>query len=192
MTAQQELTPVQVRMFTEAMTRLVSGLAVITTQGADGKPCGLLVSSICSYSVQPPSVLFAVNQIGRSYAALVKCGSFGVNILGGGHEKIAQTFAGRNDDKFAGMDWSWDGTVPRLADVPVYLFCTRTGVFHHGDHAILVGEVIDGEVQAGEPLIYYRRRFNWRLHVPDMADYADRASRHGRNAASSLGFSAKF
>jgi flavin reductase (DIM6/NTAB) family NADH-FMN oxidoreductase RutF len=36
-------------------------------------------------------------------------------------------------------------------------------VFPYGDHTIIIGEVGDVEIQAGEPMVYYRRRLTWRL-----------------------------
>ncbi|MDG4763989.1 flavin reductase family protein [Solwaraspora sp. WMMD406] len=155
-------------IFTEAMTRLVSGVAVVTSSRPDGTPCGLLVSSICSYSLRPPSVLVSVARQSRSYPAVTRQGCFGVHLLGVADRSTAQTFAGRGDDKFAGLDWCWDDRVPRLRDVPVYLRCRRSRVFEHGDHAIVIGEVTDGRVVSGEPLVYYRRVLDWRLGaVPD-------------------------
>jgi flavin reductase ActVB len=152
-------------IFKEAMARLVSGVAVITARRADGMPCGLLVTSICSYSVRPPSVLVSVAQETRTYRALADCAEFGTHLLGTDHADLAGVFAGRGDDKFTHVPWSWDDDVPRLHDVPVYLHCTARRLFHHGDHAIVIGEVSDGQLRPTEPLIYYRRRLNWRIDV---------------------------
>jgi flavin reductase ActVB len=162
-TAQQEVAPAPAHLFTEAMARLVSGVAVVTARRADGAPCGLLVSSLCSYSADPPSVLVSVGTASRSFGPLVTSAEFGVHLLGRAHEELAGVFAGRGDDKFAHHPWAWDGAVPHLRGVPVYLACATRAVFHHGDHAILVGEVATGYVQPAEPLVYYRRRLGWRL-----------------------------
>jgi flavin reductase ActVB len=165
MTTGQAVAPVRTELFTEAMTRLVSGVAVITARRADGMPCGLLATSICSYSVHPPSVLIAIGQSTRSYATLTSCAEFGTHLLGRQHTDIANTFAGRADDKFSGLSWSWDGAVPRLDDAPVYLNCVSTALFCHGDHAIVIGLVRDGYVRPSEPLVYFRRGLNWRLRT---------------------------
>lgn len=147
------------------MTRLVSGVAVVTAQRADGMPCGLLVSSICSYSVRPPSILVAVDQASRTYATLTRCAEFGAHLLSSDHIDMANIFAGRSDDKFADLPWSWDANVPRLHRIPVYLHCVITNLFHHADHAIVIGEVRNGHIDSGEPLVYFRRRLDWRLRA---------------------------
>jgi flavin reductase ActVB len=149
--------------FAAAMARLVSGLAVVTTQAPDGQPAGLLVSSICSYSVRPPSVLVAIDQASRSYASLVGRDEFGVHLLGRAHKGVARVFASQSTAKFADLTWRWDGTVPQMADAPVYLRCATSQVFHHGDHAIVIGEVASVQARAGEPLVYYQRRLDWQL-----------------------------
>jgi len=152
-----------VATFTDAMSRLVSGLAVVTTRQASGRPCGLLVSSICSYSVDPPSVLVVVDHASRCCEPLTHCAEFGVHVLGTAQERTARTFASRGADKFADVAWEWDGSVPRLCAAPIYLRCTATAVFDHGDHTILIGEVTRTGVEDAEPLVFYRRLFDWRL-----------------------------
>ena len=163
MTIQDRTVTSTADVFTDAMAQLVAGLAVVTSRRADGAPGGLLVSSLCSYSVQPPSVLFSVNRDSRSYLALRQCDDFGVHLLGAADELVARVFAGHSDDKFAGLSWDWDGEVPRLAGVPVYLYCRRQRVIEHGTHAIVVGDVTEGRIRSGEPLVYYRRAMHWRL-----------------------------
>lgn len=153
----------RVATFTDAMSRLVSGLAVVTTRQATGQPCGLLVSSICSYSVDPPSVLVVVDHASRCRDPLTHCGEFGVHVLGNAQERTARTFASRGADKFADVGWEWDGAVPRLYAAPIYLRCTTAAVFDHGDHTVLIGEVARTEVTDAEPLVCYRRQFDWRL-----------------------------
>ncbi|MFE0192281.1 flavin reductase family protein [Streptomyces sp. NPDC058989] len=152
--------------FLDAMSSLASGVAVVTAADRSGAPCGLLVSSLCSYSAAPPSVMLAVDQRARSYASLLAAPEFAVHLLHSAQGEIASVFAGRGDHKFAGQDWSWDGPVPRLEGALVYLRCVRAKVVEHGDHAILVGNVAGCDVGPGEPLVYFRRALDWRLTAP--------------------------
>ncbi|MEU4727281.1 MULTISPECIES: flavin reductase family protein [unclassified Streptomyces] len=151
--------------FTEAMARLVSGVAVVSARRADGRPCGLLVSSVCSYSVDPPSVLVALARSSRTYRSMdARAGTaFGVHLLGASDGPLAQVFAGGAADKFADVLWDWDAGVPRLSGVPVYLSCRVAASFPHGDHVIMVGEVSHCAIAEGEPMVYFRRDLGWRL-----------------------------
>ncbi|MEU7019982.1 flavin reductase family protein [Streptomyces sp. NPDC046203] len=154
-----------VERFTEAMSRLVTGVAVATARRSDGRPIGMLVSSLCSYSVRPPSVLMAVadgSRTGRELCARPGM-DFGVHLLGADDEALARVFAGGADDKFADVLWEWEGDVPRLLGVSGYLRCRVAAAFPHGDHTALVGEVSSCAPGEGQPLVYYGRRLDWRL-----------------------------
>ncbi|MFE5719710.1 flavin reductase family protein [Streptomyces erythrochromogenes] len=151
--------------FTEAMSRLVSGVAVVSARRGDGRPSGLLVSSVCSYSADPPSVLVALARTSRTCREITAGpdAHFGVHLLARSHAALARTFAGSSGDKFADVLWDWDGTVPRLAGVPVYAKCRAGAVLPHGDHVIVVGEVVGCAVAEDDPLVYFRRRLDWSL-----------------------------
>lgn len=161
--AQRERAAVPFGTFADAMSRLVSGVAVVTAAHPGGKPAGLLVSSICSYSADPPSVLVVVGTERASYPALTAGGPFGVHLLGASHRPLATVFASSRSDKFADLAWEWHAEVPRLPDIPVFLRCVPEAVFRHGDHAVLIGRVVELAAQPGEPLIYYRRELTWHL-----------------------------
>jgi flavin reductase ActVB len=152
------------RLFREAMSALASGVAVITARRDDGRPAGLLATSIAAYSAAPPSVMVSVAHSSRSHPVLVEHAElFGVHLLGREQEDTARVFAGRSNDKFAALEWDWDQAVPRLAGAVSYLRCTRSAVFDHYDHSVLIGDVLDGRHAGGEPLLWVRRRMDWRL-----------------------------
>ena len=153
--------------FRDAMAGLVSGVAVVTGRRADGDPCGLVVTSVSSFSIAPPSVLVSVAHSSRCHDALAEGDAFGVCVLAAGQEALAEVFAGLGDHKFAGVDWSWDGDVPRLAGTLSYLRCRRSALFEMYDHTVLVGDVTGGAVNGGEPLVYLGRSIGWRLAPGD-------------------------
>ena len=150
-------------LFREAMTRLCSGVAVITARRDDGEPCGLVATSISSFSASPPSVLVSVDHSSRCHRALVDGDLFGVHVLAADQEPLARVFAGRGEDKFAGVRWSWDDGVARIDGALAYLRCSRSALFELYDHSLLVGDVTGGDVRHGEPLLYMSRTFAWRL-----------------------------
>ena len=154
-------------LFREAMAGLCAGVAVITARREDGAPCGLVATSVSSFSARPPSVLVSVDHSSRCHRALVDGQTFGVHVLGEGQEALAHVFAGRGDEKFAGVEWSWDDGVARIAGTLSYLRCRRSALFELYDHSLLVGDVTGGRVEAGEPLVYMRRSFGWRLSPRD-------------------------
>ena len=150
-------------LFHEAMASLASGVVVITARRSDGRPCGLAATSVASYSARPPSLLASIDHSSRCHEALAACEHFGVHILRVEDEPLARTFAGKGDDKFAGVDWDWDAEVPRLDGPLAYVRCRRAENFALYDHTILIGDVVGGALTPGEPLVYARRRMSWSL-----------------------------
>jgi flavin reductase (DIM6/NTAB) family NADH-FMN oxidoreductase RutF len=153
-------------LFRDAMAALCSGVAVITARRDDGQPCGLVATSVSSFSAAPPSVLVSVDHSSRCHRALVDGDTFGVHVLAAEQEPLARVFAGKGEDKFAGVDWSWDDGVARIEGTLAYLRCRRGALFELYDHSLLVGDVTGGSLTPGEPLVYMSRRFGWRLVPP--------------------------
>ncbi len=154
-------------LFREAMTHLASGVAVITARRPDGQPCGIAATSLTSYSAHPPSLLVSVAHTSRCHSALTTSERFGVHILRADEMEVAHVFAGKGDDKFAGLDWRWDGEVPELRGTIAYLRCRRAANFERYDHTILIGDIESGRFQHGEPLLYANRRMDWLLTPGD-------------------------
>jgi len=154
-------------IFREAMAGLAAGVAVVTARRPDGEPCGLVATSVSSFSAEPPSALVSVAHTSRCHSALTEGDCFGVHILAAGQQSLAHVFAGLGDDKFAGVEWDWDDGVPQIAGVLSYLRCRRSALFELYDHSLLIGDVTNGQVTPGEPLVYMARRMGWRLHPAD-------------------------
>jgi flavin reductase (DIM6/NTAB) family NADH-FMN oxidoreductase RutF len=149
-------------LFTESMTVLASGVAVITARRSDGRACGLAATSLSSYSAHPPSLLVSVWHESRCHDALAACEHFGVHLLKSDQLELAHRFADReHPDKFADLEWSWDGEVPELGDTLVYLRCRRAENFVRYDHTVLIGDLEGGRLEEGNPLVYARRRMDW-------------------------------
>jgi flavin reductase (DIM6/NTAB) family NADH-FMN oxidoreductase RutF len=150
-------------LFHEAMASLASGVSVVTARRADGHPCGLAATAVASYSADPPSLLVSIDHASRCHDALSASEEFGIHLLHAGQEPLAREFAGKGDDKFDGLEWAWDGVVPELAHTLAYLRCRRAENFSRYDHTILIGDVLGGRHEHGEPLLYAQRRMDWLL-----------------------------
>jgi flavin reductase (DIM6/NTAB) family NADH-FMN oxidoreductase RutF len=155
-------------LFMEAMTSLASGVAVITARRPDGEPCGLLATSITSYSTRPPSLLVSIGHASRCHDALAACERFGVHLLRAGELELARLFADRTAERrFDQLEWAWDGEVPELAGTLAYLRCSRAENFSRYDHTVLIGDIEGGRMGTGDPLLYARRRMDWLLQLDD-------------------------
>jgi flavin reductase ActVB len=146
------------------MASLASGVAVLTARHDDGTPCGLVATSISSYSAAPPSVLVSVGHVSRCFEPLAGGDRFGVHLLAADQQNLARTFADpANENKFGGIDWAWDDDVPAIGGAVAYLRCRRSARFDMYDHSVLIGDVEAGSHTGGEPLVYLERQLGWRL-----------------------------
>src|SRR3954452_10673911 len=136
-------------LFREAMAGLCSGVAVITARRPDGEPCGLVATSVSSFSAEPPSVLVSVDHSSRCHRPLVDGDTVGVHVRAADQQPLARVFAARGDEKFAGVEWSWDDGVARIHGCLSYLRCRRSALFELYDHSLLVGNVTGGSVSEG-------------------------------------------
>ena len=151
-------------LFHDAMAGLCSGVAVVTTRRSDGAPCGLLATSVASFSASPASVLVSIGHTSRCHEALAEGERFGLHLLAADQEPLARRFADASrEDKFGGLSWDWDEEVPRIAGVVSYLRCRRTARFDLYDHSVLIGDVAGGHQEGGAPLVYMDRLMDWRL-----------------------------
>jgi flavin reductase (DIM6/NTAB) family NADH-FMN oxidoreductase RutF len=133
--------------FRGAMRHLVGGVSVITV-GQDQDITGMTVSSVASLSIDPPSLIVAVNRSSSSWPLLVRDRVFGVNILKAGQLEIAERFTGRHGakgrDRFAGAVWTTAKTgVPLLVDALVAADCEVEEIIERHSHGIVIGRVRD-------------------------------------------------
>lgn len=153
--------------FLDSMAMMPSAVAVVTAPRADGVPCGLLATSVTSFSTDPASILVSVSRQARSHPAIIRAASFGVHLLGRGQQGIARVFASLSDDKFAGLAWRQLHGVPAIDGCLVRMICTRSANFSHADHTVVIGGVFDIVMTPGEPLVYFNRSMAWELARAD-------------------------
>ncbi|MFF3542286.1 flavin reductase family protein [Streptomyces platensis] len=153
--------PVPADDFRSLMGAFPTGVAVITTYGADDRPRGLTCSSLSSVTTAPPTLSVWLTR-GETLGALRAYGAFAVNLLHDRGERAGEVFAHRVADRFAQVDWrrSPDAGLPWLVDDAFAVAeCRVTKLVEVSDHTLVVGAVTGVTQQAGTPLLYGARRF---------------------------------
>ena len=147
-------------IFKDTMASLASGVAVVTGLDLQSRPCGLTVTSIASYSADPPSVIICIDESAYSYDGLTQGEYFAVNLLTEEQADIAMLFASSERDKFARCPCRvGPNQLCLIEDTLAFLICQRAFTATHGDHAVVIGEVVDGGVEDYLPLVYWKRDF---------------------------------
>lgn len=142
-----------------------TGVTVITAGTEDG-PVGMVANSFTSVSLEPPLVLFCAAHTSDTWPAIQAIGRFCVNVLGTSQRQLASQFAQKGADRYAGVEHliSDHGT-PRLAGAIAQIDCEIVAEHPAGDHVIVVGQVLEMEIDGSEsaelqsPLIFYRGGF---------------------------------
>ena len=145
------------------MSGFPSGVAVITTVDASGRPRGMTCTSLTSVTIQPPTLLICVDVRSGTLAALAHRGMFAVNLLHAEGRPAAVAFASTDNDRFARVRWrlSADFGLPWLVDAAgAVAQCAVTDMRTVGDHAVVFGEVRNiRSVDDRAPLLYGLRRY---------------------------------
>ncbi|HKT00663.1 MAG TPA: flavin reductase family protein [Rugosimonospora sp.] len=144
------------------MSMFPSGVSVVTTTGADGTPYGMTCSSLCSVTLEPPTLLVCLNTRGRTLPAIRARRYFGVNLLHSRARPAAELFARTGLDRFAAVHWepSPHAGLPWLsADAFALAECRVAAVRVVGSHAVVYGQVVAVDLADDTPLLYGLRRF---------------------------------
>jgi len=148
------------KSFRKAMSTFATGVTIMTCRDADGRAVGMTVNSFASVSLEPPLVLWCVNQNIIPTAAFNTASHFAVHVLHRGQESLSNHFAVDRGDKFDGIEHSNGiADLPILTDFLSVFQCKTSSRVMAGDHAILIGELVDYEIRDREPLIFHGSRY---------------------------------
>lgn len=149
--------------FRDCMRRTASGVAILTTDGVQGR-AGVTVSTLCSLSMEPPSVIACVHRDNRALETILGNGVFVANVLADDQEHVAKAFAGMipelRENRFANAEWTTViSDAPALQGALANFDCKIASTFDFGTHRILVGEVIEVVSKESDPLLFIDRNF---------------------------------
>ena len=139
----------------KALGRFATGVTVITTCDAGGKPEGLTANSFSSLSLDPPLVLWSLQGAARSLPAFRTAEYFVVNVLASAQQPLSEHFDQSRKDKFDGVDFDAGvGGCPVLPGSLAVIECRTERQLDAGDHVLFVGEVLQFSQRAGKPLVF--------------------------------------
>lgn len=148
-------------VFRRLLSRFATGVTVLTTKDADGKPVGMTASSLVSVSLEPPLVSVCVALSTEMHRVLSASGDFVVNVLAAGQQQLSERFANMPAERrFEEVAWRRTSSGLIVLDgVLAHIECERFGEYPLGDHTLFVGRVTGGAASDGEPLLYFRSRY---------------------------------
>jgi flavin reductase (DIM6/NTAB) family NADH-FMN oxidoreductase RutF len=169
---------VSVNAFRDVFRQWPSGVAVVTSRaqlGAEEIVQGMVISSFCSLSADPPRVMFSAGHTARTHDVVAASGVFAVSILGQQHGNLFERFAGldlaHDDDRFDGLQPIEATTgAPIFPDALAWVDCRVVASYPGETYTIFVGEVVEaglGTSRPSSPLVYFQReRHQLAANVP--------------------------
>jgi flavin reductase (DIM6/NTAB) family NADH-FMN oxidoreductase RutF len=145
--------------FRQLMRRHPAAVTIIAT-GSTPNRTGLTATAVMSLSVDPASIVCAVNRASFTYAKIVQNKSFSVNTLAQQHVSLAKIFSGQTtlsgEDRFADEDWcTLTSGAPVLNSAVISLDCELLQTIDTGTHALIIGKVVAGRQSPDEPALIY-------------------------------------
>ncbi len=148
------------RELRNTMGLFATGVTVITTKDATGKPFGLTANAFSSLSLDPPLLLVCVDKKVDCYACFDESKVFVVNFLAREQEELSTRFATKGIEKFEGVSYTLGSLgVPLLDGALAHLECKVVAGYEGGDHTIYTGEVQTIATADVKPLLFYQGKY---------------------------------
>ncbi len=145
------------RQFRGALSRFATGVTIVTAKDLEGGFVGTTASSFNSVSVEPPLILWSIDNNARSLGAYEKAEYFVVNVLASDQVSLSNHFARPSDDKFAGIDYQLNEQgVPFFTGCSATFECKTRYLYAGGDHTIIVGEVMAFNDTSRNSLLFHQ------------------------------------
>lgn len=148
--------------YRRALRGFAATVSIVSVRTAKGN-AGITVTAVSSVSMEPPSLLVAVNASSAVHASLAEASRFCINILGADHAEHSRTFGTPMpmDERFEAGDWRLSADdVPYLCEAQANIFCEKAESLTFGTHTVFVGRVYQLAIgDAISPLIYLNGRY---------------------------------
>ncbi|OOH92352.1 4-hydroxyphenylacetate 3-monooxygenase, reductase component [Pasteurellaceae bacterium 15-036681] len=151
------------QQFRDAMAHLSSAVSIVTSNGIAGK-VGLTVSSVCSVTDSPATLLFCVNQSSDLHDVIKQNGKVCINVLNNEQEELAKHFAcmlcSTMEERFAWDIWKESDAKQLMLEGAISSLVGNIVDTHAvGTHTIFLVELSQIQVNPKDSLVYFGRQF---------------------------------
>lgn len=145
------------RALRNALGRFATGIAVVTAIDPDGHPVGLTVNSFSAVSLNPPLVLWCLDNGSHNLEAFRRASHHAITILAADQQDLSNRFATWPTDRFAGLPWQPGlGGAPLLPGACASFEVANETAHLAGDHTVFIGRVERfTEAPDRAPLLYF-------------------------------------
>ena len=144
------------REFRDALGCFATGVCVVTAKPDSGDAFGMTINSFASVSLDPPLILWSLQNNSDMFEAFESCTRWAVNILRSDQQAISIQYAKKGDHLLEPTHYRMSASgIPVMPNTMVSLECELEARYPGGDHAILVARVLDmSRRHGGKPLVF--------------------------------------
>ena len=150
------------RELRNALGRFATGVCVISTVSEKGEALGMTANSFASVSLDPPLVLWSLQNNSDVYDIFSAPKHYAINVLAEEHHEHSNRYA-KKGDHLLDPEHFVPGTygAPIVRESLVSFECELYDTHEAGDHLIIIGRVVDMHSrEAGDPLLFYSGRYH--------------------------------
>ncbi len=145
----------------KALAKVASGLYVVTSKNGDDL-AAFTASFLVQVSFDPPLIAVSMKKGRGSYDIINESGVFVVNIMSKENMKLVGLFANPKTGGADGLSTVSHSEktlgIPVIKDSLAYLECKVYSTTEAGDHIVVLGEVVNGELLSDlEPAVHIRK-----------------------------------
>ena len=150
-----EGTSLDTRELRNTLGQFATGVCVLTTVSEEG-PIAMTVNSFAAVSLDPPLVLWSIQNTSDCFRAFTECERYGISVLQRSQEALSNQYARPQEHRLEANHIRLDAfDTPLVAGALTTFSCRLANVYEAGDHHIIVGHVDAFEREEGEPLLFF-------------------------------------
>jgi flavin reductase (DIM6/NTAB) family NADH-FMN oxidoreductase RutF len=140
--------------------QFVTGVTVVTTMDGS-RPRGLAVNAFANVSLDPPTVIVAVQHTSSTHESLFQADYLAINTLSVDQLDVVHRFASKSENKFADLDWTCgpNGS-PLIGRSAATMEARMLERLQASTHTIFVCRVLSAAVHDRAPMIYTAGKFS--------------------------------
>lgn len=149
--------PVRAETYLAGLQSIVQPVGLVTA-AVEGRRGGLTAVTVCSATMEPPTLLVSIKQEAAVAQMVSQSKAFGVSFLADTQSRVARQFSGLETlDAALFSEGRWHTAVtgsPLLEGAVSAFDCCLVDAFSCGGHNLFLGRVVSMTTNDGEGLLY--------------------------------------
>jgi flavin reductase (DIM6/NTAB) family NADH-FMN oxidoreductase RutF len=146
-----------------AFGRFGTGVCVVTTSEEEpwGRPLGMTINSFSSVSLDPPLLLWSIQNNSEVFDTFSQNSHFAINVLSASQQLHSSQYAKKGDHELFPEHYHYSSLgCPIVKEALVSFECSHESLIQAGDHHIILGRILQVNSASEEPpLLFYKGQY---------------------------------